>query len=77
MLGIDREINEPCDLVMGEEFLYNFMNFSEPQNTFDEVIDKTYNNEPETLREKQMLVKRFFLGDESSRICNYNSKVKD
>ena len=76
-MDIDREIIEPCDFVMGEELLYNFMNFSEPQNTFDDIIDKICNNEPETLREKQMFLKLFFLGDESSGICNYNSKVID
>ena len=61
LIGIDRDISKPCDLVMGEELLPNFTNFDEPQITFDEIIDKIYNIEPETLKEKEMFVKGFFL----------------
>ena len=65
----------PCDLEIGEEVLHNFMNFNEPQITFDEIIKKIYNIEPETLREKEMFVKGFFLGDGSSGIYRYNKKI--
>ena len=48
------------------------MNLNEPQVTFDEIINKIYNIEPETLREKGMFVKGFFLGDDSFGIYRYN-----
>ena len=51
------------------------MNFREPQITFDEIIDKIYNIEPETLREKEMFIKGFFL-DGSSGIYTYESGMK-
>ena len=35
LIGMDREIIKPCDLVMGEELLHNLMNFDERQITFD------------------------------------------
>ena len=76
LIGMNREIIKPCDLVIGEELLHNFMIFNEPQITFDEIIDKIYNVEPETLREKEMFVKGFFFGDGSSGIYNYNNKKK-
>ena len=76
MIGIDREIFKPCDLVVGDETIHNFMNFNEPQFTFYEIIDKTYNIEPETLKEKEMFVKGFFLGDGSSGIYKYKSGIK-
>ena len=47
------------------------MNINEPQITFDEIISKIYNIESETLREKEMFVKGFFLGDGSSGIYRY------
>ena len=68
LIGKDKEILKPCDLVVGKELLHNFMNFHESQITFDEIIDKIYNIEPETLREKEMFVKGFILGDGSSGI---------
>ena len=72
LIGVDREIIKPCDLEIGEELLHNFMNFNEPQITYDEIINKIYKIEPETLREKEMFVKGFFLGDGSSGIYKYN-----
>ena len=48
---------KPCNLEIGEEILHNFMNFNEPQITYDEIINKTYNIEPETLRAKEMFSK--------------------
>ena len=51
---------------MGEEVLQKFMNFNEPQVTFDEIFIKNYNIEPETLKEKEIFGSRFFLGDGSS-----------
>ena len=60
LIGIDGETIKPCDLVIGEELLHNFMNFSDPQITFDEIIDIIYNIEPEILKEKEMFVKASF-----------------
>ena len=68
LMGIDREMIKPCELEIGEDLLHKFMNSNEPQITFDEIINKTYNNEPETLKEREMFVKGFFLGDGSSGI---------
>ena len=62
LINKDREIIEPCDLVMGEDFLHIFMEFNEPQITFDEIFDKNYNIEPETLKDKEMFVNGFFWG---------------
>ena len=62
-------------MVIGEEILHNFVNFNEPQTTFEELIKKIYNIEPETSREEEMFVKGFFLGDGSSGIYRYN-KIK-
>ena len=75
LIGVDREIIKPKDSEIGEELLHNFMNFNKPQITFDEIINKIYNIEPETSREKEMIVKGFFLGDGSSGIYRYN-KIK-
>ena len=61
---------------MGEEFLHNYMEFGESQITFDEIIDKIYNIEPETLTEKEMFVKGFFLGDGSCGIYKYKPGSK-
>ena len=49
------------------------MEFGESQITSDEIINKIYNIEPETLKEKEMFVKGFFLRDGSSGIYKYNS----
>ena len=73
LIGIDREIIKPCDLEKGDELLHNFMNFNEPQITYDEIINKIYNIEPATLKEKEMFVKGFFLGDGSLGIYKYNT----
>ena len=70
LISKNREIIKPCDLVIGEELLRNFMNFNEPQITFDEIIDKIYNIEPETLKEKEMFIKGFFMGVGTSGIYN-------
>ena len=56
----NREIMKPCDLEIGEELLHNFMNFNDSQFTFVEIINKIYNIEPGTLKEKEMFVKVFF-----------------
>ena len=48
------------------------MNFNEPQSTFDEIFIKIHNTETETSREKEMLVRGFFLVDGSSGIYRYN-----
>ena len=61
---------------MGDELIINFISFKEPKFIYDEIIDKIYNIEPEGLREKESFVKGFFLGDGSSEIFNYNSKIK-
>ena len=76
LINRNREIIKPCDFEIGEELLHNFMNFQEPQITFDEIMDKIYNIEPETLREKEMFVEDFFLGDGSSGIYKYKSGIK-
>ena len=76
LINKNREIIKLCDLEVGEELLHNFMNFQEPQITFDEIIKKIYNIEPETLREKEMFVRGFFLGDGSSGIYIYKSGKK-
>ena len=68
LIGIDRQIIRPCDLAVRDEKMHIFMIFQEPRITFDEIIDKIYNIEPESLRQKQMFVEGFFLGDGSSGI---------
>ena len=68
LINRNREIIKPCNLEIGEELLHNFMNFQEPQITFDEIINKIYSIEPEALREKEMFVKGFFVGDGGSEI---------
>ena len=68
LLDQNREIIKPSDLILGEELLHNHMNFSESKITFDEIINKIYNIEPSTTKEKEMFVKGFFLGDGSSRV---------
>ena len=52
------------------------MEFGEPLITFDEIINKIYNIEPQILREKEMFVKGFFMGDGSSGIYKYKSGKK-
>ena len=69
----DRKIIKACDLELGEELLHNFINLNEPQIFFDEIIDKIYKTEPETLKEKEVFFKGFFLGDGSSGIYKYKS----
>ena len=76
MINTNREIIKPCDLEIGEELLHNFVNFNEPQITFDEIIGKIYNTEPQTLREKEIFVKGFFMGDGSSGIHKYKCGIK-
>ena len=76
LLDKNREIIKPCELVLGEELLHNYFEFGEPCITFDEIIEKIYTIEPQTLKEKEMFVKGFFLGDGTSGIYNYNSGVK-
>ena len=76
LINRNREIIKPCDLEIGEELLHNYMEFGDPQIIFDEIIDKIFNIEPQTLREKEMFVKGFFLGDGSSGIYNYKSGKK-
>ena len=60
LLDQNREIIKPSDLILGEELLHNHMNFGESKITFDEIINKIYNIEPSTLKEKEMFVKGFF-----------------
>ena len=72
----NREKIKPCNLEIGEELIHNFMNFNEPQISFDEIINKYYNTEPETLKEKEMFVKCFFLGGGSSGVYTYKSEKK-
>ena len=43
LIGVDREIFKPCDLVIGEEILHSFKNSNEPQVTYNEIIDTIYN----------------------------------
>ena len=54
MIGKDGEIIKPYDLVIGEELLHNFIEFCEPIKSFDEIIDKIYNIEPETLKKRNV-----------------------
>ena len=70
------EIIKPCDLMVGEELLHKFLIFHESQFFFEKIIYKTFNIEPETLREKKRFVKGFFLGDGSSGIFKYKSGIK-
>ena len=76
LLDKNREIMKPSDLIVGEELLHNYINFGESKITFDEIIDKIYNLEAETLKQKEMFVKGFSLGDGSSGIYKYKSTVK-
>ena len=67
---------KPCDLELGGELLHNFMNFNKRQITFDENIDKIYITELQTLKEKEMFVEGFLLGDGSSGIYKCKSGKK-
>ena len=73
LINTNGETIKPCVLEIGEELLHNYIEFGEPQITFDGTINKIYNNEPETLIEKEMFVKGFFLGDGSSGIYKNKS----
>ncbi len=68
LITSDREIIKPNELIIGEELLHNHFDNTSPKITFKEIIDKIYNTEPTTLREKEMFVMGFFLGDGSSGI---------
>ena len=50
-------------------------NFHDSQIAFEKIIVKNYNIEPETLREKEMFVRSFFIGDGSFGIFKYKSGV--
>ena len=76
LLNKNRKIMKPCDLKSGEELLNNYMEFGESQITFAQNFNKIYNIEAETLKEKELFVKGFFLGDDSSGIYNYKSAKK-
>ena len=52
-------------MATSEEILHNFMEFNESQIIFDEIFNKIYDIEPETLREKELFIKGLFLGDGS------------
>ena len=77
LINTNREIIKPCYLEIGEELLHNYMEFSEPQITFDELIKNIYNIEPKTLKEKELFIKGFFLGDGSSGIYKHKSGKKN
>ena len=74
LINRNSEIFKPCDLEIGEALLHIYMEFGESQITFDEIISEIYNIEPETLKEKEMFVKGFFLGDGSSEIYSYKTR---
>ena len=77
LLNKSREVVRPRDLVLGEELLHNHFEFgAQLCVTFDEIIDKIYNTEAMSLKEKEMFVKGFFLGDGSSGVYNCSSGVK-
>ena len=76
LIDKNREIIKPCDLLLVEEMLHNHINFGESKITLDELIDKIYNIETETLEEKRRFVEGFFLGDGSSGIYRYPSGIK-
>ena len=57
--------------------MYIFFEFGEPYVTFDEIIDKIYNTEATILKEKEMFLKGFFLGDGTSGVYNYSSGLKN
>ena len=50
----DREIFEPRNLILGEKLLLNFMDFNEPEITFDAIIDKICKIKRENLKEKNV-----------------------
>ena len=72
----NREIIKLFDLLLGDDFLHNYLYFGEPKITFDEFNDKIYNIEPRKLIEKEIFVKGFFLGDASSWFYKEKSGVK-
>ena len=53
-----------------------FLEFGQPQITFDEINNKFYNIEPKTLKEKEMFIKGFFLGGGSSGLYKCTSGRK-
>ena len=57
---------------MKKYYIY-YKEFGELKISFDELIDKTNNVEPETLKEKEMFVKGFFLGDGCSGNYRYQN----
>ena len=64
----ETETSKPCVLVLAEDLLPNPISFGEIEISFNEVIDRFYNTKRRTLREKEMLIKCFFLGDGALRI---------
>ena len=38
LIGMDRKVFKPCDLVIGEELVHIFVNFSETQITFEIIF---------------------------------------
>ena len=73
MINRKRELIKPCDLEIGEELLHNYMEFGEPLVTFDEINNKIYIIEPQTLKKKELFVKSFLLGHGSSGIYKFKS----
>ena len=45
LLDKNREISNPCDLMIGDEGLYNYIEVGDPQMIFGETINKFYNME--------------------------------
>ena len=76
MIGRDRENITPCDIVTGEFNKDIFLKFNVPHTTFVEIIDKIYNTGAEALKEREMFVKGFLLGDGSSGNYRYKSRIK-
>ena len=54
----------------------NHLNFAQTKIKLDEISDKIYNLEPQSLREKEMFVEGFVLGNGTSRIYSYKSGMK-
>ena len=72
----NREIIKPWYLLLGEELLHNHIDFGESKTTFDEIYDKIYNREAETLEDQKMFIKGSFLRDGSSQSFKYKSGLK-
>jgi hypothetical protein len=67
---------KPLDLKIGDELLHSRFFPRNPNLTFDDILYNIYENEPQTLEEKEYFLKGFFMGDGTSGIYHYIKGTK-